>query len=112
MMAKNNPAPSYRKLEQAEIDAALESLPGWTAGADGKSITRSFRFRSFVEAFGFMTEMALVAEKLNHHPEWFNVYGRVEVMLTTHAASGLTDLDITFAKRMSQAADRRAGAGI
>ena len=112
MADKKNPAPSYRRLEQAEIDAALESLPGWTQGADGTSIARSFRFRNFVEAFGFMTEMALVAEKLNHHPEWFNVYGRVEVTLTTHAEGGLTDLDITFARRMSRAADRRGGGGI
>lgn len=112
MTAKNNPAPTYRKLEQAEIDAALESLPGWTVGADGTSIARPFRFRSFVEAFGFMTEMALVAEKLNHHPEWFNVYGRVEVTLTTHVAGGLSDLDITFARRMSRAADARGGGGI
>lgn len=107
MTEKENPAPSYRKLEQAEVDAALESLPGWQCGADGKALSRSFRFRNFAEAFGFMTEMALVAEKLNHHPEWFNVYGRVEVTLTTHVAGGLTDLDVTFARRMSLAAERR-----
>ena len=94
------------------MDAALESLPGWTKGADGKALSRSFRFRSFVDAFGFMTEMALVAEKLNHHPEWFNVYGRVEVTLTTHAEGGLTDLDLTFARRMSSAAARRTETGI
>ncbi len=112
MAEKKNPAPSYRRLEQAEVDAALESLPGWTKGADGKALSRSFRFRSFVDAFGFMTEMALVAEKLNHHPEWFNVYGRVEVTLTTHAEGGLTDLDLTFARRMSSAAARRTETGI
>ncbi|MDX1738649.1 MAG: 4a-hydroxytetrahydrobiopterin dehydratase, partial [Alphaproteobacteria bacterium] len=61
---------------------------GWEIGIDGKSMSKSFRFKSFSEAFAFMTRVAMRAEKLNHHPEWFNVYNRVDVTLTTHDANG------------------------
>jgi 4a-hydroxytetrahydrobiopterin dehydratase len=85
--------------------AALERLPKW-AKAEGArdAISRSFRFSDFTAAFGFMTRMALMAEKLDHHPEWFNVYNRVDVTLTTHDADGVTELDVTLAKLMDTAA--------
>lgn len=102
-----NPAPDYQVLDDAVIVTALEALPGWTRVAEGKALFRSFAFTSFTEAFSFMTEAALHAEKINHHPEWFNVYGRVDVTLTTHAAKGLTDLDIRMATMMNRAAARR-----
>jgi len=98
----------YEKLEPAAIDENMAGLIGWTLAADRLSISKSFKFRNFVEAFGFMTEAALAAEKFNHHPEWFNVYSRVDVKLTTHDASGLTEQDIKLAKAMEKAAARRA----
>ncbi|ENN89632.1 putative pterin-4-alpha-carbinolamine dehydratase [Rhizobium freirei PRF 81] len=97
----------YEKLDRAAIDQNLSELGGWTLAADGLSISKTFKFRNFVEAFGFMTEAALAAEKYNHHPEWFNVYSRVDVKLTTHDAGGLTDHDIKLAKAMEKAAAHR-----
>ena len=97
----------YEKLDRTAIDDNLAELSGWMLAADGLSISKTFKFRNFVEAFGFMTESALAAEKFNHHPEWFNVYSRVEVKLMTHDAGGLTDHDIKLAKAMEKAAARR-----
>ncbi|TXH81502.1 MAG: 4a-hydroxytetrahydrobiopterin dehydratase [Rhizobium sp.] len=97
----------YEKLDRTAIDENLAELPGWALAGDGLSISKTFKFRNFVEAFGFMTEAALAAEKFNHHPEWFNVYSRVEVKLTTHDAGGLTDHDVKLAKAMEKAAARR-----
>lgn len=97
----------YEKLNPAAIEENLAELSGWALAADGLSISKTFKFRSFVEAFGFMTEAALAAEKFNHHPEWFNVYSRVEVKLTTHDVGGLTDHDIKMAKAMERAVLRR-----
>ena len=84
---------------------ALKSLPEWRA-ADGErdAIARTFKFKDFNAAFGFMTRVALAAEKLDHHPEWFNVYNRVEVLLTTHDADGVTSLDVTLAGIMDATA--------
>lgn len=79
---------------------ALASLPQWQEVSGRDAITRTYRFADFVVAFGFMTKVALVAEAMNHHPEWRNVYGRVEVVLTTHDAGGLTDRDVALARRM------------
>ena len=73
---------------------------GWTHDAGRDALSKRFQFGTFVEAFGFMAQAALHAEKLNHHPEWSNVYNRVDVTLTTHDAGGLTKLDATLAKRM------------
>ncbi len=84
--------------------AALEELVEWTALADRDAIGRTFKFKTFNEAFGFMTRVALKAERLNHHPEWFNVYNRVDVTLTTHDCGGLSELDVTLAKFMDKAA--------
>ncbi|GAC1044007.1 4a-hydroxytetrahydrobiopterin dehydratase [Rhizobium sp. No.120] len=97
----------YEKLDRAAIDENLAELGDWALADDGLSISKTFKFRSFVEAFGFMTEAALAAEKFNHHPEWFNVYSRVEVKLTTHDVGGLTDHDVKLAKAMEKAAARR-----
>lgn len=86
------------KLEAPEIERRLRELPFWTV-RDGK-LHREYRFPDFVTAFGFMTSAALVAEAMNHHPEWFNVYGTVRVDLVTHDAGGLTELDLQLATRM------------
>lgn len=91
-------------LSQKEVGAALETLPGWELTASGgsggaaKALHQSFIFKNFSQAFAFMTRVALVAEKLDHHPEWRNVYHKVEITLTTHDASGITALDIKMAK--------------
>ena len=83
---------------------ALKSLPGWAATPGREAIQRSFRFKDFNAAFGFMARSALMAEKLDHHPEWSNVYNRVDVTLTTHDAGGVTELDVRLAKFMDDAA--------
>lgn len=80
--------------------AALENLPGWSLVEGREAITKSYKFKSFSEAFGFMARVAPEAEKLDHHPEWFNVYNRVEVVLATHSAQGLTELDVKLAGKM------------
>jgi 4a-hydroxytetrahydrobiopterin dehydratase len=84
--------------------AALASLPGWQAVPDRDAIRRSYRFQDFNAAFGFMARVALYAEKLDHHPEWTNVYNRVDVILTTHDAGGVTELDVRMANYMEKAA--------
>jgi 4a-hydroxytetrahydrobiopterin dehydratase len=92
------------RIDPEALTQALAELPDWRLSDDGLAITRTFRFKTFVEAFGFMTKAALAAEKLDHHPEWFNVYNRVEVKLTTHSADGLTGLDLALARKMDAAA--------
>jgi 4a-hydroxytetrahydrobiopterin dehydratase len=87
------------KLGDAEIEQALESVPGWVLQA-GK-LHREFRFRNFNQAFGFMTRAALYAETMDHHPEWRNVYATVTVDLVTHSADGITNLDFALAKKMN-----------
>ena len=89
------------KLTQAEHEAALEGLNDWKYDAEKDAIRRSFKFDDFVSAFGFMTRVAFHAEKADHHPEWFNVYNKVDIMLTTHDAGdngGLSQRDIDLAK--------------
>jgi 4a-hydroxytetrahydrobiopterin dehydratase len=93
------------KLTGEDRAAALAKLPQWKVETGRDAITRTFTFQNFSKAFGFMTRAALVAEKLDHHPEWKNVYKTVDVTLTTHDAGGLTEKDITLA----QAMDRLAG---
>lgn len=85
------------QLTETERAAALAALPEWSLRADGLAITRTFRFADFAEAFGFMTRVAILAEKADHHPEWFNVYNRVEITLTTHDAGGLSQRDVALA---------------
>ncbi len=84
--------------------AAVAQLSGWSAALDKDAITKTFKFADFNAAFGFMTRVALMADKLDHHPEWFNVYNRVEVLLTTHDADGVTELDLALATFMDGAA--------
>ncbi len=86
------------KLTADERKAALGGLAGWRPAADRDAIEKSFKFRDFVKAFGFMTRVALLAEKADHHPEWSNVYNRVEILLTTHDAGGLSARDVALAK--------------
>lgn len=81
-------------------EAALSQLQGWTAVSGKDAIGKTFRFADFNAAFGFMARVALMADKLDHHPEWFNVYNRVEVVLTTHDADGVSELDVTMARFM------------
>lgn len=86
-------------------EAALKLLPGWSALPGARdAIRRTYKFPDFNAAFGFMTRVALMADKLDHHPEWFNVYNRVEVTLATHDANGVTALDVQLATFMDEAA--------
>jgi 4a-hydroxytetrahydrobiopterin dehydratase len=90
-----------QQLTAEARQAALQELPGWADVAGRDAIGRVFTFKNFNEAFGFMTRIAMVAEKNDHHPEWRNVYKTVEVVLATHDAGGVTALDIELAKTMS-----------
>jgi 4a-hydroxytetrahydrobiopterin dehydratase len=94
-----------QRLDPAALALALESLPDWHEVEGRGAIHRKFAFANFNEAFGFMARVAMQAEKLDHHPEWSNVYRTVEVTLTTHDAGGITDLDIRLARFMDKIAD-------
>jgi len=93
------------KLSKEDITAGLSELPGWALA--NEKLRREFKFGNFVEAFGFMTSSAIEAEKMNHHPEWFNVYSKVVVELTTHDAGGITELDFELARKMNKLAEIR-----
>ena len=97
-----------RRLADPEIAEALEKLPGWSV-EQGK-LHRQYQFKNFVEAFGFMTSAALVAESMNHHPEWFNVYHKVVVDLNTHSIGGISNFDVELARMMETLANRSAKA--
>lgn len=88
------------RLEPEAIDQVLAELDGWSLVEGRSAIARTFVFRTFNEAFGFMTRVALAAEKLDHHPEWSNVYKTVNVTLSTHDAGGITELDVKLARKM------------
>jgi 4a-hydroxytetrahydrobiopterin dehydratase len=90
------------KLDSKAVAEAMDGLDGWALAEDGLSISCTFTFKNFSEAFAFMTRSALAAEKLDHHPEWSNVYKTVVVKLNTHDAGGLTALDFELAKRMNR----------
>lgn len=93
------------KLTDEQLPALLEQLPAWQPSSErGGTISRAFVFRDFAQAMGFMCQVAVVAEKRNHHPEWFNVYNRVEVTLTTHDVNGLSMNDVELARFMDQVA--------
>lgn len=99
-------------MAQAVVDLTeiLKELPRWSsAPGDRPAITRSLAFADFNTAFGFMTRVALLAEKVDHHPEWSNVYNRVEVLLTTHDAGGVTELDVKMARFIDEAATALGG---
>ena len=93
-----------QKLTAQARKSALAGLSGWSEVEGRDAITKTFTFKDFNQAFGFMTRAALVAEKMDHHPEWFNGYKTVEVTLSTHEAGGVTELDITLAKAMDKIA--------
>jgi 4a-hydroxytetrahydrobiopterin dehydratase len=93
------------KLSKGDIAVGLSELPGWTLAHE--KLRREFKFGNFAEAFGFMTSAAIEAEKMNHHPEWFNVYNKVIVELTTHDAGGVTELDFELARKMNKLAENR-----
>lgn len=87
-------------MTKIAVADALVSLDGWSAVDGREAISKAFQFKNFIEAFGWMTQAAIIAEKMNHHPEWSNVYRTVEVTLTTHDAGGVTELDVKLAKAM------------
>ena len=89
-------------LKGDERREALAGLDGWQESAGRNAIAKTFTFKNFNQAFAFMTRSALLAEKMNHHPEWFNVYKTVEITLTTHDADGVTELDVRMAKAMNR----------
>ena len=89
-------------MENLNPEDVVKDLTGWTAGDD--FITKVFKFDNFAQAFGFMTQIAIIAEKMDHHPEWYNVYNRVDVTLTTHDTGGVTEKDRTLAQAMETAA--------
>ncbi len=94
-----------KKLTESEIQQKLEQMPGWTV-QEGK-LHKELQFDSFVTAFGFMTQLALIAESMNHHPEWFNVYNRVTIDLMTHDAGGISELDFQLAQQADILSSRR-----
>jgi 4a-hydroxytetrahydrobiopterin dehydratase len=87
-----------QKLSTEQVQAALAALPGWKRHVRREAIRRQYVFADFPEAFAFMTQIALVAEKRNHHPEWSNVYNKVDITLTTHDAEGVTQRDLDLAR--------------
>lgn len=91
------------KLDRNDVQTqiAAPEMAGWLLAPGKDALTKSFSFKDFNEAFGFMSRCALLAEKMNHHPEWFNVWNRVEVTLNTHDAGGITALDLKMAKAMN-----------
>ena len=99
-----------QKLTGDARKAALAKLAGWSEVDGRDAISKKFTFKDFNAAFGFMTRAALVAEKLDHHPEWFNVYNKVEVTLSTHDAGGVTERDIELAEAMNRMAGSHASA--
>jgi 4a-hydroxytetrahydrobiopterin dehydratase len=94
--------------ERIGAKKALETLPLWKQAAGRDAITRSLKFKDFAEAFGFMAEIALVAEKADHHPEWSNVYNRVDILLATHESDGVTERDVKLAEAIDEAGAKRA----
>ena len=96
-----------KKLGKDAIAELLAIRPGWTLSKDALSVSASLEFADFVAAWGFMTEVAIAAETLDHHPEWSNVWNRVDITLTTHDAGGLTEKDIALARAIKAALERR-----
>jgi 4a-hydroxytetrahydrobiopterin dehydratase len=97
-MSDNNPV----KLKNSEIGKLILDLNGWVLSTDYKNISKTFIFNDFLEAFSWMSSISLIAEKFNHHPEWKNVYNKVDVLLSTHDAQGLTKKDFSLAELMDK----------
>jgi 4a-hydroxytetrahydrobiopterin dehydratase len=100
----------HRCLTPAEITAGLATLPGWTVAEE--KLRREFTFPDFTRAFGFMASVALIAESMDHHPEWSNVYNRVTIALVTHSLGGISTLDLDFARRTSALMEQDVRKGI
>jgi 4a-hydroxytetrahydrobiopterin dehydratase len=98
-----------QKLDAAQREAALDELSAWKMVDGRDAMTRTLKFTDFSQAFGFMTRVALAAEKLDHHPEWSNVWNRVQITLSTHDAGGLTDRDVKLARIIDKVAGPNAG---
>ena len=98
-------------LSGADCERLVATSPGWTLSKDGKSVSASLEFANFADAWGFMSEIAIEADKLDHHPEWSNVYNRVAITLTTHDADGLTARDQALADKIAAALERRGKKG-
>lgn len=90
------------KLSEDAVKKEMEKLAGWSRVPNRSAIAKTFQFKSFSQAWAFMSRVALLAEKMNHHPEWFNVYNRVDVTLSTHDAGGLSELDFKMAEKMDR----------
>jgi len=88
------------KLDEKELSAALAMLPGWRHDAAAGTLSRNFAFKSFVEAFGFMTRVALLAQAADHHPDWSNSYNKVSITLSTHSAGGISRNDVALAEKI------------
>ena len=99
-MTESDIGSEVRKFSSSDIDAALAQLVQWSRHEQKQAITKTFKFKDFKQAFSFMSYVALLAEDMNHHPEWFNVYNRVEVTLATHDVGGVSALDIKMAQHM------------
>jgi 4a-hydroxytetrahydrobiopterin dehydratase len=97
-------AEQARKLSESEIAEALKGLPGWSV--ESGKLHKQYQFKNFVDAFGFMASVALVAESMNHHPEWFNVYHKVVVDLTTHSVGAISNFDVELARMMETLSQR------
>lgn len=93
---------SVPQLTQSEVESLLSYHPDWSIVRDGKAIQRTFQFKDFSEAWGFMSRVALIADRQDHHPEWFNVYAKVEITLTTHDADGLSQRDAKMARAIDK----------
>lgn len=95
------------KLSTPEVNHHLHELHGWTMADDREAIRKTYHFENFNAAFGFMTRVALIAERMNHHPEWFNVYNRVEIILASHDVGGLSERDFKLAHAIDEIASKR-----
>ena len=96
-------------LNETERATSFQGLPGWSQVENRDAITRTIRFKDFNAAWGFMNRVALAAERMDHHPEWFNVWNRVDIVLSTHDAGGLTQRDVDLAKRIDEFASDSGG---
>ena len=95
-------------LNDAEVARLIATFPGWSLAGDGRSVSADLEFANFADAWGFMSEIAIAADKLDHHPEWSNVYHRVVITLTTHDVGGLSARDQALAERIAAALKRRS----
>lgn len=96
------PAQKIEKFDPQSVDEALKTLNGWSKADDKDALYKTFKFKDFNAAWAFMSRIALLAEKMDHHPEWSNVYNRVEITLTTHDAGGISERDIAMAHKIDE----------